>query len=665
MDTPDSSLTAGVPGRKAVNGAAAPPGQLAWTGERFVPSLSGQIALEHLHRYALACGLAGGKRVLDVACGEGYGTALLAGSALSVTGVDVDAAAIAHASGKYGNASTRFLQGSCTSLPLPDACMDLVVSFETVEHVDDHEAFFAEIERVLTPEGLLLISSPDKAEYERGRSEPNPFHVHELTRDAFEQALRARFRNVSMAGQRIVAGSAIFASGEDAEAPGRYVVRFGSGDFFRLESAPALPAGLYCVALCSNGPLPPMTVGLFENPEESAQVWDRAELYAQGRTEKQVAEAAGLRMQLQSVQNKLDKAKRAHAAEKLKLTAVTGSGAFGAGVALGRVFGAMKKPWDVVYRLFRRTRRLTFDTPLPACFGFDGVAIVEGSYRLREDAPAPVLLLRAGGRTWDCKVEPVKKKKGDKRPPREFRFSCVFTVPSGPHLLQLLDSRPYLRTKEILASSIVWGGASAPGPFRRMAGKRLSFESAGEPLVSIVIPIHGNLDLTLRCLGSVMAGTTGVDYEVIIGDDPSPENAAEGLGGIPGLRIARNPGAHGFLPNCNQAAASARGRYLLFLNNDTEVRSGWLPPLLETFAAFPDAGAAGSKLLNAGHSLQEAGGIIWEDASGWNYGRDDDPDKPEYNYLKEADYCSAASLLVERKLFESVGAFSPEFSPGY
>ena len=131
------------------------------SGERFLPDMQGNIALEHLHRYLMAREFVAGKVVLDIACGEGYGSALLAEAAARVIGVDISPEAVAHASAVYGRPNTMFQVGHCAEIPLSRASVDAVVSFETIEHHAEHEAMFMEIKRVLRPGGLLIMSSPD------------------------------------------------------------------------------------------------------------------------------------------------------------------------------------------------------------------------------------------------------------------------------------------------------------------------------------------------------------------------------------------------------------------------------------------------------------------------------------------------------------------------
>ena len=188
---------------------------------------------------------------------------------------------------------------------------------------------------------------------------------------------------------------------------------------------------------------------------------------------------------------------------------------------------------------------------------------------------------------------------------------------------------------------------------------------AARPTVSIIIPTYGQVPCTLRCLAALAAHPPSVPIEVIVVDDASADPAVAQLDRVEGIRLIRQTRNLGYLRTCNAAAKSAAGAYLLFLNNDTEPCAGWLDAMLALALARPGVGAVGAKLIYPDGRLQEAGGIIWNDATGWNYGRGDDPDQPEYNYVREVDYCSGAALLVPRAAFAALGGFDPRYAPAY
>ncbi|HEX6590679.1 MAG TPA: glycosyltransferase [Moraxellaceae bacterium] len=207
-------------------------------------------------------------------------------------------------------------------------------------------------------------------------------------------------------------------------------------------------------------------------------------------------------------------------------------------------------------------------------------------------------------------------------------------------------------------------GPVAAADYARVLGE-LSFPVVENPVVSVIIPAYGRLDHTLMCLRSIAANMPRAPVEIIVAEDASGDQDILRLAQVAGLRFIVNPVNLGFLRSCNNAAAQAHGDYLFFLNNDTEVTPGWLDSLLDLFATHPDCGLAGSRLVYPDGSLQEAGGVIWRDASGMNLGKFDDPRRLCYGYVKEVDYVSGAAILVPAALFRELGAFDERYVPAY
>jgi len=230
--------------------------------------------------------------------------------------------------------------------------------------------------------------------------------------------------------------------------------------------------------------------------------------------------------------------------------------------------------------------------------------------------------------------------------------------------LRSLRQRGFVATLSAVRRRWARKAADAPAlaPARPTA---VAFPALEQARTSIIVPVHGRLDYTLACLRSLAGCGLPEGSEVIVVDDASPDDSGEMLPRIPGLRYLRNRQNLGFVGSCNAGAAAARGDVLVFLNNDTTVRPGWLQALLATFETHPDTGLAGAKLVYPDGRLQESGGIVFADGSGWNYGRFEDPEHPAYSFVREADYCSGAAIAIPRPLFERLGGFDERYAPAY
>lgn len=229
-----------------------------WTGERLETFILDEIAIDHLHRYAIASIICKNLEVLDIASGEGYGSMLLSKEASNVIGVDISKETVENARNKYKRSNLVFKEGSASKIPIATRSIDVAVSFETLEHHDKHQEMIDEIKRVLKPNGVLLMSSPDKKYYSDVRSLYNVFHVKELYYEEFKNLIKGSFTNADFLSQKHVSGSLILnekTSAEFYEYSGNYdstQVRQGFSPLFNL-----------CVA--SDGVLPNVHSSLFDS----------------------------------------------------------------------------------------------------------------------------------------------------------------------------------------------------------------------------------------------------------------------------------------------------------------------------------------------------------------------------------------------------------------
>ncbi len=926
----------------------------AWTGERLTSEVTGQVEIEHLHRYFLARELCRGLSVLDIACGEGYGAAILAQVASSVIGVDISGEVIAHAASAYARPNLHFLKGDARSIPLEDSSVDAVVSFETLEHFSEHGVFIAEVKRVLRPQGRLLLSTPERSVYSQPGRQPNPFHVRELTLVEFSSLLQKEFKHVSIYLQRPIIGSALMA--ESTVTASDPILTFEKHDSTHYEASVGLGRATYLIAAASDVPTATRIGSLFIESGSldalfaaGARGQEHAELPKENAAAPGAGVTAAATAQIKRLQSELDDIYRSRSwkiASSLRVMGrtVAPKGTLRAQIARAVWHGLrdvgsglrlpVRVPLGAGAQTFQR-RILVMDSVVPSeeisagdratvgilrdlCkVGYEvfffpanltnvverekylaklGVKVVAAARRygspaqfirenghrfsvfylfrfevaeavlgtIREVATQSVSILHTvdvcflrEGREAELKNDPLLFSKSQATKERELAAMrqsdrtvvvspveaqiCQELLPDVPisvfpalyapiveevrgfdgrkgicflgnfahppnadavrwfaaeiwplvheqlpgvlfHIVGreadkavpdlasqpgiavdgfIEDLEPVLGAMRVGVAPLRFGagikgkvammmGAGLPCVCTSVASEGMAIDSqrhapiadsprefaeavvrlysdreqwlryadAGRVLVrgqfspegnrasllnvlrdagalsiplwidycralparsvpcppkdesvdvSVVIPAYNQWKLTRTCINSIIESCAGGDirYEVILADDNSTDETTRAAEFFPGLCVARTQRNLGFLRNCNEAAKSARGRYLLLLNNDTIVLPGWLSSLYRLIEQDETVAITGSKLVYPDETIQEAGGVIWSDASAINFGRGRARNAVGCNYVREVDYISGASILIRRSFWERMGGFDERYEEGY
>ncbi len=639
---------------------AAAPRLIEWTGERCVPwAPDVQVVYEHFHRYMWAARVVSGRKVLDLGSGEGFGAAILSESATHVVGVDVDELTVEHSRLNYAGANLEFHTGTALDLSAFEAgSFGAVVAFEIIEHVREQERVLEEVARVLADDGVLVVSTPDRRLYSELTGQSNPFHERELALDEFHDLLAAHFPHVASWGQRAITGSHLHAlegARPDVSTPKQsdfYLER--SGDEWR---AAGDPVSLYVVALASKAPLPEVadTSTLADCGLELMRVKELDTAHALAERDAAVRLDDELSAAFDRERAEFDRERAGHDRERADHDRER------ADHDRERMAHARElREWDI--RMNEELNQRDQDI----LFGRERIVELRAEIASRDLEIASRSAELQAARNLNRRTEESVTWQTFQRL-RGRLYGAIGDTSLSARALRLslrLAGRVLIkRPKPAPESAEGQAGVSATSEAANIEVIKLpEYEN---PKVSLIIPLYAHAELTRACLSSIRDNTTRVSYEVILVDDAADEATKRLLEGVRGARIVRNEQNLGYLRSMNRGASFARGRWLVLFNNDTEVRSGWLSAMLACAESAEDVGVVTPKFLYPDGSLNEAGGIVWRDGTGVNYGRGERPDHFQYEYRRETDYGSAAALMVSADLWKATGGFDERYLPMY
>ncbi|MFL0581105.1 glycosyltransferase [Solibacillus silvestris] len=621
---------------------------MKFTGERFIPTVvdtDDEIKIEHMQRYYAIQNIVEGKVVLDAACGEGYGTNMLSEYALKVYGLDIDKETIEHAKKKYTKSNIEYQQGSIEELPFPNDYFDVVVSFETIEHVsgDIQAKFLKEIKRVLKADGTLIMSTPNKKIYSDYRNYKNPFHVKEFYKDEYYTFLKSAFKEVKFYYQ--YRENVFLLTGEDSD----------NIETLKLNTKTS-ENSKYFVAICSDKVENNYHVsaahienGTFNKKMERITTLQNDVVERNNHITK-------LDIEIEEKNNYIN-VMQDNFAEKNNYILQLDKALNNQNEQINELTKTLEENNILLENLIEENKLLKEkEKQLKNIFESDGWKMLLRYYRIRDKIFNPNGKIRFFAKMAKRVIFDRNFKMINKENIKKFRYYYKNQE------LSMLENR---------VDNFIERNTNTASPLKLEIEEldknydKLIFTSFDKPKVSIVIPVYNQWHYTYACLKSILTHTHNVAYEVIIADDMSSDETVTAEQYVENVKVVRDGINRGFVLNCNNSAQHAQGEYIYFLNNDTQVQESWLESLVELIESDETIGMVGSKLVYPDGRLQEAGGIIWDDASGWNYGRLDDPNKSEYSYVKEVDYISGAGIMIRGSLWKELGGFDERYAPAY
>ncbi|QFG01088.1 glycosyltransferase [Psychrobacillus glaciei] len=635
-----------------------------FTGERFIPNVieeDDEIKSEHLQRYQSIKDLVKGKVVLDAACGEGYGSDILANQAQKIYGIDIDSESISHAEQKYIKPNLQFLTGSIDKLPFEDSFFDIIISFETIEHVEEYvqNLFLKEIKRVMKEDGILIISTPNKKIYTDERKYKNPFHVKEFYEEEFYGFLKPHFNSVEFFYQLkenvhvLSRKNGTILNNLDSDANigdnGKYIIAICSDltdQEYNINSV-IIENGKYKKSINRIVTLQDEV----ESRNNHIAFQDKEILEKNSSINLIEKEKNEYKIQLNNMIEELEVVKKKEKNEyEIRFNNIIKELESVKKVEIDSLKNQIIQGEEQNENLREKERMLN------NIFESDGWKILLKYYKWRDK----ILPSTGKSRLFVKLFKKIIVNRNFKLLNKENVKKFIYYTKNQN--FSMLESRvdDYIERNTSDASELKLAITQIEQEYHQITFKRYP-----SPTVSIVIPVYNQWDYTYSCLKSILTNTDQVSYEIIIADDMSTDETTRISEYVENIKVVRDGENRGFLLNCNNATKYAEGKFILFLNNDTQVQEGWLDSLVELIESDSQIGMVGSKLVYPDGRLQEAGGIIWNDASGWNFGRLDDPAKSEYNYVKEVDYISGAAIMIKKELWEDIGGFDERYVPAY